>query len=94
MVTEWIPISISALSVILIPLVVLLWRVAVGITKTGDQINGIEKDLRELVEHKEKDHADIYVQMREDRNATNIRLRWLEENLWQQIRQQPHGNSA
>jgi hypothetical protein len=93
MVTAWIPISISILSVILIPLIIMLWRIASGITHTRDQINGIEKDLKDLVEDKEKSHNEIYIQMREDRNATNLRLRWLEENLWKQIGPL-HGNST
>lgn len=38
--------------------------------------------MRQLVENKDRIHAEMLGQMREDRQATDRRLRWLEEYLW------------
>lgn len=78
----WIAVAISFLGVVLIPLVILLWRVAVSITKNQDKLFSLEQDMHDLVADKDKVHSRLYEQMREDRNATNQRLRWLEENVW------------
>lgn len=47
-----------------------------------------DKVHSEMVENMSLVHRDISNQMREDRAATNQRLRWLEENVWK------GGNSA
>lgn len=81
-VSPWLTVSVSFVGVILIPVIALLWRIAVSITRDRDQITGIQEDLHNLIADKDKVHKEMYEQMREDRNATNTRLRWLEENLW------------
>lgn len=85
----WIALAISFLGIVLIPLIILLWRIAVSSTKNQDKLASLEDDIRALVADKDKVHAKLYEQMREDRNATNQRLRWLEENVWHMQRQQP-----
>ena len=80
---------ISVLSVLVIPLIILLWKIAVGITTSRDKIDNIEADLKALVNDKDRAHKEITDQMREDRLAANQRLRWLEEHLWKQIGGRP-----
>jgi hypothetical protein len=44
----------------------------------------VDKDRvhNEIVAREQEVHNEMLSQMREDRNATNLRLRWLEEHLW------------
>lgn len=79
---EWITLILTILSVLLIPCLILLVRATVKWTRVEDRLNMVADDLKELVHDKDKVHQEIIAQMREDRNATNRRLRWLEENLW------------
>jgi hypothetical protein len=61
---------------------VLVLRVVIKWTKTEAKLEALAQDMRELVEAKDKIHREMYTTMREDRAATDKRLRWLEENLW------------
>lgn len=88
-VSPWLTVSISFLGIVLIPLTALLWRVAVSVTREHDKMTEIEEDIQKLVDDKDRTHAAIIEQMREDRTATNQRLRWLEENVWNTQRQKP-----
>lgn len=47
--------------------------------KTEDALSELTKDMKELVESKDKVHVAMYDQMKIDRDATNQRLRYLEE---------------
>lgn len=51
-------------------------------TKVETQLERLLEDVKELVDNKERDHAAMMEQMRNDRVATDRRLRWLEEHLW------------
>lgn len=64
------------------PTLVLMFRAAMKWTRVEDQLNNVADDLKALIVDKDKTHAEMLQQMREDRNATNRRLRWLEENVW------------
>jgi hypothetical protein len=75
-------IGLSILAIIVIPLVILLFRITIKWTQTEDKITEIAADLRDMIADKEKVHSELNQQMREDRAATDRRLRWLEENLW------------
>jgi hypothetical protein len=78
----WLTISISLVGVILIPLLILTFKIIrKGTIIEQNQINLIE-DVKKLVQDKDKVHAEMLSQMREDRMATDRRLRWLEEHLW------------
>lgn len=79
---ETLTLVLGFLSVVFIPMIVLLIRFTVGWTKIGDAVRELAKDVRELVSDKDKVHKEILAQMRDDRNATNQRLTWLERNLW------------
>jgi uncharacterized membrane protein len=73
---------LSIVTLVLIPAVLVLLRGAVRWTKVEDKLDRMVGRMEELVKDKDQTHAEILTQMREDRNATNRRLRWLEENLW------------
>ena len=72
---EWVTVALSALAVLALPALALVIRLTVRFTSMADK-------LTSLVEDKERVHAEMYRTMREDRAATDRRLRWLEENLW------------
>lgn len=82
MIMAWLTLAVSIVGIILIPILIVLFRLTVVLTKDRDKIETIANDLSDLVDAKDKIHAEIYRQMREDRSDTNRRLRWLEENLW------------
>ena len=79
---EWTTVALSALAILIVPTLVLVIRLVIRWTRTEDKLDGLLGDVRELVEAKEKVHAEMYRTMREDRAATDRRLRWLEETLW------------
>jgi len=70
---------LSVLSVLIIPALVILVRGAVKWTRTEDKLSTLVDDVRELVEQKDKVHAAMLEQMRVDRDATDKRLRFIEE---------------
>lgn len=70
---EWI------IAVLLIPLIVMLARGMVRWVRTEDKLNELVEDVRKLVDDKDRTHREISEQMRFDRDATNKRLRYLEE---------------
>lgn len=57
-------------------------RAVIRWTRLEDQLITLSKDMQELVEDKDKTHKEILNQMREDRNATNERLTFLERHVW------------
>lgn len=81
---------LSIVTLILIPLVVFLIRGAIKWTRVESKLDNVVSELREIVNDKDKVHLEIYAQMREDRAATDRRLRWLEEHLWRR----PNPNNA
>lgn len=70
------------IAVILIPLVVLSYRLVIKWTETRDQLAFITGQLVKINEDKDKVHKELADQMREDRKATNDRLTWLEREVW------------
>ena len=81
---ETLSITLAILVGLLIPMVVILIRTAVKWTRVETKLDQVVKDLALIVEDKDKVHREMQTQMREDRNANNQRLRWLEEHLWNQ----------
>jgi len=79
---EWADIGISILGIILIPFLALLFRLTIKSTQLVDRVANIDQGLKEAVQNQTKQNAELNAQMRDDRLATNQRLRWLEENLW------------
>jgi len=67
---------------LLIPMIVFLVRGAVKWTRVEAKLDHAIDNLTHIAEDKDRVHNEIYAQMREDRKATDRRLRWLEEYLW------------
>lgn len=78
----WLTISLSILSIILIPLLALLIKVVQKATRLDVNQEQISDSLVSLVRDKDKVHAAMLDQMKEDRRTTDRRLRWLEEYVW------------
>lgn len=76
---EWLTLGLGILATLLIPTLVLLVKGTVRWTRTEDQIGTLIAKVTELVEDKDKVHAEILEQMRVDRDATDRRLRFMEE---------------
>lgn len=81
-VSPWLTLAVSMVGVILIPLGVLLYRIVVRATEDRDELRHIREDLGELVKDKDRVHLEMLKQLTADRDATDKRLRWLEEHLW------------
>ena len=79
---EIVTLVLSVVVSLLIPLVVFLVRGAVKWTRVESKIDNAISQLGSIVADKDRVHNEIYTQMREDRAATDRRLRWLEEHLW------------
>lgn len=84
--TVWGTLALSFIAVILGPLFVLIFRLTIGATRLSDRVVNIEQDLKDLVSEKDKTHQLLLSQMKDDRQATDRRLRWLEQNLWRYFR--------
>jgi len=72
-------IILSIMGVILIPTFAMMFRIAIRWTRTEDRLSNLVDDVRELVQSQDKIHAEMLSQMRVDREATDRRLRFLEE---------------
>ena len=75
----------STLTAFGVTVIGILWRMSAKWTNAIDRLEVIEKHVKEVVDDKNRVHREMLDQMREDRNATNDRLRWLEQNLWQSL---------
>lgn len=84
--TAWGALALSVVAVLLIPLVALTFRLVVKWTRAEGKLDQAVKDLDGLVKHKDEVHKWLYDQMNSDRTATDKRLRWLEENLWRELK--------
>ena len=73
---------VSILAVIVIPFMIALIRITIKWTRIEERLNELTADMKELVENKDIVHSDIINTMSNDREATNRRLRWVEEHIW------------
>lgn len=73
---------LSAIGIVFVPMLAFTIRATVKWTRVEDKLSELIEDMKKIVDDKEKTHTDILGQMAEDRRATNLRLRWLEEHLW------------
>lgn len=78
------------ISVVGIPTLTFAFRAMIKWTRVQSTLENLVSDVKELIENKEKVHAMMFQTMKDDRSATDKRLRWLEENLWWKGRS-PHG---
>jgi hypothetical protein len=81
MVLNWLAFIISAMGVIMIPAIALLFRGAIKWSRTEGKLDVVIQKVSEIVADKDKVHSDLYNAIREDRNATNRRLEYL-ERIW------------
>lgn len=79
---EWTTVALSVLTLIVVPLAAVVVRLIIRLTRREDKLDRLVDDVRKLVEDKDRIHGEMYRTMRDDRAATDRRLRWLEENLW------------
>jgi hypothetical protein len=77
-----ITICLTAMGVIVIPMFIWIIKITSKWTKLEEQMSRAVLDIDKLVKDKDKTHEAMLQQMTNDRNATNLRLRWLEEHLW------------
>jgi hypothetical protein len=75
---------LTLITVFFLPTLAFVIRATVKWTRVETRLDEIARDLTQLVADKDKTHSEMIQQMREDRNATNLRLRWLEEQKWNQ----------
>lgn len=61
---------------------IVLARMAARWSRIEADLSHLSADMHELVQDKDRVHAEMLTQMREDRSVTDRRLRWLEEHLW------------
>ena len=75
-------IILAFISMVGIPTLVFSFRMMAKWTRVQDKLEELVLDVKQLVEDKDRAHHEIATTIREDRAATDKRLRWLEENLW------------
>lgn len=73
---------LTAIAVIGIPLVTMLVRGSAKWTRVEAKLDNVIDDVRDLVINKDQVHLVIMQTIKDDRAATDKRLRWLEEFLW------------
>ena len=83
---ETLVICLTILSVIVIPLFVVGFKVISHMTRMTSRLDELSSAMTVLVEDKNKVHLELSQQMHEDRQATNERLTWLERNAWPEKR--------
>jgi hypothetical protein len=76
---EWTAVILAIFSVLLLPALAILLRGAIKWTRTEDKLATLVEDVRELIADKDRVHAEILEQMRVDRDATDRRLRYVEQ---------------
>ena len=88
---EWVMVALTSLSVLLIPILVLMFRGAIHWTRTDDRLTDLVEDVESLIRKSDKMQSEILNQMTYDREATNKRLRFIEE-YWMTRKDIPHGS--
>lgn len=79
---QYLTIMLAVIAVLITPALAILFRAAIRWKGIEDKLDEAVRDLKSIVDDKNKVHSEIVAQMREDRSATDRRLRWLEENIW------------
>lgn len=77
-----ISICLLFLSVVVIPLTVAFIRMLIRWNRVEDRLDQVAKSVDLLVQNKDAVHQAMLTTMGEDRRATDRRLRWLEEHIW------------
>lgn len=74
--------ALAFTSVIVLPFLAFFFRMTVKWTRVEARLEEIAEDLKRIVDDKDRVHTSMLNQMGQDRQATDRRLRWLEEHLW------------
>ena len=77
-----ITLALSAIAILFLHIKALVWKAGRKQQSIEDKQATLIMNIEKLVKDKDEVHREIIAQMREDRTATNKRLRWLEENVW------------
>lgn len=75
-------------------LIVYIVRLTARWTRTEEKLSELIEDVKEIVKDKDAAHTLILETIKEDRRATNLRLRWLEEHLWRRLPPESPGNKV
>lgn len=73
---------LAVMGVIILPMAALMIRLVIRWSKMESSLATLTMDVSELVRQKEATHNAMLDTMREDRKATDRRLRYLEERVW------------
>lgn len=73
---------LTFISVIGAPTLVFSLRISAKWTRVEARLEELVRNMAKLVDDKDKVHLAIQSEIRDDRAATDRRLRWLEEHLW------------
>lgn len=84
----WGSLALTAVAVLLIPLLALTYRLVIRWTRSEDKLEQVVRDLDGLMRSKDETHRWLYDQMAKDRHVTDKRLRWLEQHLWREGKRQ------
>lgn len=79
---SWAELILTVIAVIMIPLLAFMVRATARWARAEERLTRVAGDLEAIVRDKDRAHQELYTAMREDRAATDKRLRWLEEHLW------------
>lgn len=85
---EAVSLILGLFGIILIPAITLMIRSAVKWAKLESKVDVVIEDLKKLVQDKDKVHNELTAQLSHDREATDKRLRWLEQHLWRRFREE------
>lgn len=86
---ETVSLALVGVISLVVPLIIFLIRGAIKWTRVEDKLTQAISRLDDLVRDKETTHAAMLQQMSDDRKATDLRLRWLEQNVWRYLPQTP-----
>lgn len=79
----WVAVVLSLIAVVVVPTLALNWRMATRWTRLESKLEQVVENMKDLVLDKDRVHLAMQSEIKDDRRATNLRLRWLEEHLWQ-----------
>lgn len=79
---ERVSLILTAIGILFIPMLIFIVRATIKWTRVEDKLSELVTDMRDIIEAKDKTHAEMIRTMTEDRAANDRRLRWLEEHYW------------
>lgn len=72
----------SIIGVIILPVLFYVIRVTARWASVEEKLSRVVADVDKLVRDRDTTQAKIIDMMNKDREATDLRLRWLENHLW------------